>query len=52
MSNEKPIIAGDASKAATPATPAAPQTTVADKDKAAKMTAEPTAKPVDAAKKS
>lgn len=49
MSNEKPIIAGDASKAANHA---APETVVADKDKTAKMSAEPTAKPVDAAKKS
>jgi hypothetical protein len=42
MPNEKPIIAGDASKKLNAT---APETVVADKDKVAKMAAEPTAKP-------
>jgi len=49
MSNEKPIIAGDASKAEKHA---APDAATLDKNSAAKTTVEPSAKPADSVKKS
>lgn len=49
MSNEKPIIAGDASKAANHA---APDAATQDKNNAAKTTVEPSAKSAEPVKKS